>query len=60
MAKQPIILIAGEGRTVLQEDGALWPKDGLPDPDTLYTRRRVADGDLVAAPKPKKSESGEN
>lgn len=53
MAKTPAILIAAEGRTVHQEDGRIWPEDGLPDPDTLFSRRRVADGDLVAAPKTK-------
>lgn len=49
-------LIAGEGRTVLQEDGQPWPQDGMEDPGTLYTRRRVADGDLVAAPKAKRTD----
>ena len=44
----PLILIAGEDRTVLQEDGQPWPIEGLPDPDTLFSRRRKADGDLVA------------
>ncbi|MBD8554917.1 DUF2635 domain-containing protein [Rhizobium sp. CFBP 8762] len=36
-----------EGRTVLQEDGSAWPQDGRAIPDTLFFRRRVADGDLV-------------
>ena len=44
------ILIQGEGRTVLQEDGTSWPADGLEDPQTLFTRRRIADGDLIQAP----------
>jgi hypothetical protein len=47
MAKKDI-LIAAEGRTVHQADGALWPKDGLEDPGTLFTRRRLKDGDLIA------------
>lgn len=44
------ILIAAEGRTVFQPDGAPWPADGLPDPDTRFTRRRLADGDLIVKP----------
>lgn len=56
MAKTPQILIAAEGRSVPQEDGQPWPKEGLEDPGTLYTRRRFADGDLVVAPKTKKTE----
>ena len=43
----PRILVQGEGRTVLQEDGRPWPAEGIEDPDTLFTRRRLRDGDLV-------------
>lgn len=43
-------LIAAEGRTVLTDDGKPWPAEGLPDPGTLFTRRRLADGDLVEMP----------
>lgn len=46
MATQKV-LIAAEGRTVHQPDGSEWPKDGLPDPNTHFTRRRIADGDLI-------------
>jgi hypothetical protein len=43
-----------EGRTVRQEEtGALWPAEGAYAEDTLYTRRRLADGDLVAAEAPR-------
>jgi len=58
MAKTPNILIQAEGRTVPQEDGTPWPIDGMEDPETLYSRRRIADGDLIAAPKPKKQTEG--
>mgnify|MGYP001040071885 CR=1 FL=1 len=44
------ILIAAEGRTVFAEDKTPWPAEGLPDPGTLFTRRRLADGDLVELP----------
>ena len=44
------ILIAAEGRTVFAEDKTSWPADGLPDPDTLFSRRRLADGDLIVKP----------
>lgn len=44
------ILIAAPGRTVLQEDGRSWPAEGMEDPNTLFTRRRIADLDLVDAP----------
>lgn len=43
-------------RLVPQEDGMPWPAEGMEDPDTLYSRRRLADGDLVPVPAPKKSE----
>lgn len=46
MATQKV-LIAADGRTVHLPDGSEWPKEGLPDPDTHFTRRRIADGDLV-------------
>jgi hypothetical protein len=49
-------LAPGEGRLVPQEDGKPWPTEGMEDPDTLYTRRRVADGDLVKVPAPQKPE----
>lgn len=44
------IMIAAEGRTVLQEDGQLWPSEGKVPEDTHYNRRRIADGDLVKKP----------
>lgn len=50
MAKKDT-LIAAEGRTVHQADGALWPKEGLEDPGTLFTRRRKTDGDLIVKPR---------
>lgn len=50
MAKKDT-LIAAEGRTVKQADGAPWPEDGLEDPGTLFTRRRLADGDLIVKPR---------
>lgn len=59
MAKPAAILIPGEGRTVRQEDGSPWPAEGLPDPDTLFSRRRLRDGDLVEQPKSKKPEGGD-
>ncbi|MCZ7893320.1 DUF2635 domain-containing protein [Agrobacterium salinitolerans] len=43
-------LIAAEGRTVHLPDGTEWPKEGLPDPNTHFTRRRIADGDLIEKP----------
>lgn len=46
MATQKV-LIAADGRTVHLPDGSEWPKEGLPDPDTHFTRRRIADGDLI-------------
>lgn len=58
MAKAPKTLVAAEGRTVLTEDGALWPAEGMDDPETLFTRRRLADGDLVIKPAAKSSEEG--
>ncbi|MDR6102794.1 hypothetical protein QE369_002991 [Agrobacterium larrymoorei] len=52
------ILIAAEGRTVHQPDGTLWPAEGMEDPDTHFTRRRIDDGDLIVKPREaaKKSE----
>ncbi|MGN6777573.1 DUF2635 domain-containing protein [Rhizobium sp.] len=41
-----------EGRTVPQQDGTAWPADGMDAEDTLYVRRRIADGDLVEVPAP--------
>lgn len=38
-----------EGRTVAMEDGRAWPAEGATVEVTLYIRRRLADGDLVAA-----------
>jgi hypothetical protein len=53
-AKTRQFLKAGEGRTVRDEEtGALWPADGAFAEDTLYIRRRLADGDLVVAEAPK-------
>lgn len=47
--KRARILVQAEGRTVLQEDGSAWPAKGIEDPGTLFTRRRLKDGDLVVA-----------
>lgn len=58
MAKKDT-LIAAEGRTVHQADGAPWPKEGLEDPGTLFTRRRLADGDLIVKPKAASKKTGE-
>ncbi|MFN3362725.1 MAG: DUF2635 domain-containing protein [Allorhizobium sp.] len=57
MAKKDYLAPA-KHRRVPQEDGTPWPTEGMEDPDTLYTRRRVADGDLVkvSGPAPKKPE----
>lgn len=56
-ADQRQFLKAAEGRTVRQEEtGAPWPSEGAYADDTLYTRRRLADGDLVAAEAPKEAE----
>lgn len=49
MAKKARYLKPGPDRTVLQEDGAPWPADGMEAPETAFVRRRVADGDLVPA-----------
>jgi hypothetical protein len=38
-----------QGRTVDQEDGTPWPADGMDAPNTLFVRRRIADGDLIEA-----------
>lgn len=44
----------GEGRTVRREDvKSLWPAEGDWAENTLFTRRRVRDGDLVQADAPK-------
>lgn len=45
------VMIAAEGRTVLQEDGSPWPSEGKIPEDTLFNRRRIADGDLIIKPK---------
>lgn len=50
MAKRDT-LIAAQGCTVHQADGTPWPKEGLEDPGTLFTRRRLADGDLIVKPR---------
>ena len=42
----------GEGRTVKQPDGQPWPADGMEVEETLFIRRRIKDGDLVAATPP--------
>ncbi len=47
--KRARILVQAEGRTVLQEHGSAWPTEGIEDPGTLFTRRRLKDGDLVVA-----------
>lgn len=51
---QKMFLKQAEGRTVPQEDGKPWPEDGLETGMTAYVRRRLKDGDLVKASKPKK------
>jgi hypothetical protein len=38
-----------EGRTVHQETGEPWPLAGMDALDTLFTRRRLIDGDLIEA-----------
>ncbi|KQY45352.1 hypothetical protein ASD46_09545 [Rhizobium sp. Root491] len=59
MATQKI-LIAAEGRTVHLPDGSEWPKEGLHDPDTHFTRRRIADSDLIEKPRePAKKPEGD-
>lgn len=45
------ILIPGQDRTVHLPDGTLWPSQGLEDPGTLFTRRRLRDGDLIVKSK---------
>ncbi|MDL2401253.1 DUF2635 domain-containing protein [Rhizobium mayense] len=42
----------GPGRTVFQEDGRLWPADGMDAENTLYIRRRLKDGDLIETTAP--------
>ncbi len=47
-------LKAAEGRTVRRpEDGQPWPEVGDFAEDSLFIRRRLADGDLVEAEAPK-------
>lgn len=47
-------LKAAEGRTVRQEEtGELWPAEGDWAENTRFIRRRIADGDLIAAEPPK-------
>lgn len=48
-----------EGRTVDQEDGSPWPVDGMEAPNTLFVRRRIADGDLIEAAAPAEVEPAE-
>jgi hypothetical protein len=55
MAKKAYLAPA-EGRKVPQEDGTPWPVEGMEDPETHYTRRRIADGDLIAVSASKKTE----
>jgi hypothetical protein len=45
-----------EGRTVDQEDGSPWPVDGMEAPNTLFVRRRIADGDLIETEAPAEAE----
>lgn len=42
------ILKLAEGRVVPMEDGRAWPARGAIVEETLYIRRRLADGDLFA------------
>ncbi len=44
-----LTLKPAEGRTVPQEDGEPWPAGGLAVEPTAYIRRRLTDGDLIAA-----------
>lgn len=53
MSKPQSALSPAAGRTVPLEDGRAWPMvDDKPQPvtvpNTLYYRRRIADGDLVS------------
>jgi hypothetical protein len=41
-----------EGCTVDQEDGTLWPAEGMDAPNTLFNRRRIACGDLIETDRP--------
>lgn len=45
-------LKAAEGRTVHLPDGTPLPNEGMDLEDSLFIRRRIADGDLVAAEGP--------
>lgn len=48
-----------EGRSVYLPDGNRWPAEGALDPETYFTRRRIADGDLVEANPPAKGKAAE-
>lgn len=50
-----MFLKQAEGRTVPQEDGKPWPEDGMDVAVTRYIRRRLRDGDLIKATRPKKA-----
>lgn len=41
------------GRTVPLEDGGTWPEAGNDVPLSRYYRRRLADDDIVEAPRPR-------
>lgn len=43
-----MMLKLAEGRSVPMEDGSAWPDGGATVEVTLYIRRRLSDGDLVA------------
>ena len=64
MPNGSVTLKPAPGRTVLREDGTLWPADGeRASTASRYVRRRIKDGDLVEAspPRParKKTDGGE-
>lgn len=41
------------GRHVDQLDGTPWPADGMEADNSLFVRRRLKDGDLIEADRPK-------
>lgn len=45
-------LKAAEGRTVHLPDGTPLPNEGKDLEDSLFVRRRIADGDLISADRP--------
>lgn len=49
MNAEKTFLKPADGRAVRREDGSPWPVHGDWTATTLFVRRRLADGDLVAA-----------